>query len=218
MNDSLPAELPTEAVLFPVHTADGVLHFCRPADPEAILNRLSGRDFDRDEQLPYWAEHWPAADVAAEYLSSQSLEPATSACEVGCGLGVVTTILARRCALVAGMDISLEGCRYAALNLRTHDCAPLVVCGDWRASPFRACFDLVVGVDLLYEERWVESVAQFLWNTVAPGGMAIVADPCRAHWEAFRERCRELGFTCALAARRVVNQGRTCVEVLRMIR
>jgi SAM-dependent methyltransferase len=116
------------------------------------------------------------------------------------------------------MDISMRGCRYAALNLHSHGQPVRVVCGDWRYSPFREKFDVVVGVDILYEQRWVSSVAQFIWDSLAEGGLALIVDPCRPNWNAFREHSRGMGFTCALAHRQIVNQGKTCVEVLRMIR
>jgi predicted nicotinamide N-methyase len=214
----LRADTPEGAILFPVRTPGGVLHFCRPADPDAVLNKLTERDFERDEQLPYWAEHWPAADVAVEYFAQRPLEPLARVCEIGCGLGVLTTILSQSSHFVVGADISEQGCQYAAINLRAHGRSPRVVCTDWRAPPFREPFDVIIGVDILYEERWVHAVGDFLQQSLAEGGMAIIADPCRTHWGAFREYCGSLGFASALAHRRIVNQGRTCVELLRIIR
>jgi len=214
----LRADLRDDSIRFPVRTPDRELVFYRPADPEAVLNSLSEHDFKRDEQLPYWVEHWPAADVAVEYFSKHPLDPNAGICEIGCGLGVVATVLSQTCKTVIATDISRNGCRYAAVNLHTHNMPSRVVCADWRHSPFRGSFDIVVGVDILYEERWVRCVADFLWQSLAPGGMAMIFDPCRSHWLPFREQCRRTGFTCALAHRRIVNQGRTCVEALRMIR
>jgi len=211
------AKLPSDAVQFPVRLPDRELFFYRPADPQAVLDRITDRQFGRDEQMPYWAEHWPAADAALAFLHAHPPAPDARACEIGCGLGVVTSLLAAQCAHAIGMDISAEGCRYAAANLAAAGAPPLVVCGDWRHPPFAGRFDVVVAVDVLYEERWVEPVVGFIRDLLAEHGVALVADPCRRPWPLFRERVSAAGLASAVAHVQYANEGRTRVEVLRIV-
>jgi SAM-dependent methyltransferase len=212
-----PAAPPHDAVLFPVRLPDGEFFFYRPADPQAILDRIDDRAFGRDEHMPYWAEHWPAADAALAFLHANPLAPTAVACEIGCGLGVVTSLLARQCALAVGMDISRDGCRYAAANLAAAGAPRRVVCGDWRRPPFARRFEAIVAVDVLYEERWVAPVVEFVRDLLAEHGTALVVDPCRPSWPLFRERVRTAGLASALAHVQYANAGRTRVEVLRIV-
>lgn len=203
---------------FPVPLVDGERLFYRPKDPEAILNALSDRDFNKDEQVPYWAEHWPAADTAARFLQKNPFDSSAVICELGCGLGVLTTVLSATCGAAVGMDISYSGCRYAAINVANHGHTPRIVCGDWRTPCFARPFEGIVAVDVLYEARWVDTVLGFIDTMLAENGVAIVADPCRPYWNRFKSRVAEMGLTAAVAQRTKTPTGLSTIEILRIVR
>jgi predicted nicotinamide N-methyase len=218
VNDSLPDSLPYRSTTFALRCADGERSFLRPADPDTVLGDLTDEQFGRDEQLPYWAEHWPSAEAAAHFLVDNPLPPGSTVCELGCGLGVLSAVVGPEAAMVISTDISLAACRFADANLRRHLVAPRVVCADWRNPSLRGVFDVVVAADVLYEERWVRPVITCVDTLLCGRGVAFVADPCRRHWPAFIEAATNRGFGPEVVFRESSNEGRTTVEVLKLAR
>ncbi len=217
-NETLHDSLPYPPATFAVELTDGERSFLCPADPEAVLEDISEERFRSDEQLPYWAEHWPAAAVAVRYFDRHSLPPGLTVCEIGCGLGVLSWALARCGATVVSFDIAMAGCAFAAANLARHGMPVRVLCADWRLPPFRTRFDRIVASDVLYEKRWVHPVLSFIDHGLTEGGMAYVIDPCRAHWTSFVTEAASRGFASTCEHRALVNGGKTTVEVLRLTR
>jgi predicted nicotinamide N-methyase len=211
---SLRDKLPFESTTFAVGLADGERSFLAPANPEAVLNAITDDQFDRDEQLPYWAEHWPSADGMLRFLADNPVNGPQSVCELGCGLGILSTALAVAGNTVVSVDISPVACQFARANLARNGAPAQVVCADWRAIPLQRSFDVVVAADVLYEERWIDPVIECITAIMAPAGKVIVADPCRRHWGAFKKRARDVGLVTDTTHRYRVNEGRTTIEVV----
>jgi hypothetical protein len=76
----------------------------------------------------------------------------------------------------------------------------------------------VIASDIIYEQRWIAPVIQFLNASLAPGGFAYIADPCRQWWDEFKTSAVKAGFSSSLAWEEYVNEGKTRVEILRMVR
>lgn len=214
----MPAEQPYGSAEFVVQSLGRSWSFLRPADPDAVLDSLTEDEYARDQFLPYWAELWPATSVLLRRLETVLPPRAGTACDLGCGLGVVGTILAARGHDTLAVDIAPAACRYASVNMRRY--APgraRVVCGDWRHPFLRARFDLIAAADVLYEPRWVAPVLSFVQAHLAPGGTACIADPKRASWHPFLSEARRRGFD----VERVVEsplRGGGSVEICRMRR
>jgi predicted nicotinamide N-methyase len=51
--------------------------------------------------------------------------------------------------------------------------------GDWRTPPPMGPFDLILGADVLYEQRNAPAVAAFLAGHLKPGAEAWIGDPGR---------------------------------------
>ena len=65
---------------------------------------------------------------------------------------------------------------------------------DWRRPPADlGLFDRVVAADVLYETHHPQALAQVIAATLAPGGIGLVADPCRLKAAAFPTACRSVG-------------------------
>jgi predicted nicotinamide N-methyase len=161
----------------------------RPRDAESLI---SEEDFARDERLPYWADVWPSSIV----LGTRLLEERGAGrrlLELGCGVGVVALAAAR-----AGFDVTIsdyyaDALAFAQVNLaragHTVDARLL----DWRALPAELPrYDVVAASDVLYERPYARLVAEVLARTVAPGGVALVADPGRVAAPEFVDAARGL--------------------------
>lgn len=164
-----------------------------PASAEDLIDE---RDFERDERLPYWAELWPSARVLARRVFAQSGAGRTFI-ELGCGAGLVAT-----CASLAGFDVVVsdyyeDATRFARVNAwRNGAPVPSSMVLDWRALPpphTLRRFDVVAASDVLYERAYGELVAGAISSLLAPGGVALVADPGRVARDDFLRALVPLG-------------------------
>jgi predicted nicotinamide N-methyase len=163
----------------------------RPPDMEALIDLAA---FEADERIPYWADVWESAIVLAEEIAGLDGHGRTLL-ELGCGLGLPTLVAARSGFTVTATDYeepALEGVRYNATKNglpRIDTCAL-----DWRTIPSDlGRFDLVVAADVLYEPHHSAALAAVIARTLAPAGLALVADPCRMRAAGFADACRAKG-------------------------
>jgi predicted nicotinamide N-methyase len=187
------------------------LVFIRPAEPEEILDRISDEEFCKDEFMPYWAESWPASHVLFNYCADHLPVGPLRICELGCGLGIISSLCAGNGHQVFAIDISMDACRYTHANIRSQNTTASCVCSDWR---FSKSFDMVLGADILYEERWIGPVATFLRDHLLSGGTALIADPQRKPWTAFKQTMISNGFTLARTETRQEPESTAMVEIV----
>jgi predicted nicotinamide N-methyase len=159
----------------------------KPANPDDLIRE---EDFVKDERLPYWADVWPSSIILAEKLLELDGSGRT-ALELGCGVGLSTLA-----ATSAGFDVLSTDYYEDALdvtranvfrNLGSLARTRLV---DWRHFPTDlGMFDLVFASDVLYEKEYAELLPILLLRLLAPGGLALSADPGRVAAPIFVERC-----------------------------
>ncbi len=160
------------------------LTVARPPSAEDLIDE---DDYARDERLPYWAELWPSGLVLASRLAAEP--PAgLHVVELGCGVGVPSVVAALGgAASVLATDWYDEALAFTRANAAEAGVTQLVetLLVDWSAPPAallgRPPADLVIGADLLYEERNGPALAALLPRILAPGGVALIADPRRPH-------------------------------------
>lgn len=172
-----------------------------PADPDAVLGAITEDQFGKDKYSPYWAEHWPSAHVLLPFLSRQTFPQNTQICELGSGLGVISSLLAQKLLSTIATDISPAACVFARTNIIRNNGTARVVCCDWRSLPFKRTFNLIIASDILYEEGWVEPILTSIKALLKTGGKAWIADPCRTWWDLFKQRSAFYGFSSAVLSR-----------------
>lgn len=163
----------------------------QPPDIDALIDVEA---FERDERIPYWANVWESAIVLAEDLAACDGAGLTLL-ELGCGIGLPAIVAAQRGFAVTASDYeehALEAVRY---NADRNGAAGLAVrLLDWRSLPDDlGTFDRVVAADVLYEKHHATALVAVLARTLAPAGVAIVADPGRARAAEFEPACRAAG-------------------------
>ncbi len=171
--------------------------------PRSAEDLISEADFEHDERLPYWADLWPSAIVLATEVSGLP-GAGLRALELGCGLGLPALAAANAGFSVTATDYYEDALRFARRNAVRNlgrDLATRLV--DWRALPDDlGRFDLVLAADVLYERPYAPLVARAVLQSLAPGGVALVADPGRVALEGFRDECLACG--AQLSVRRAV--------------
>jgi predicted nicotinamide N-methyase len=160
------------------------LSVLRPPDADALIDVDA---FDEDEFLPYWAELWPSGLALARYVSELELA-GRKVLELGCGLGLPSLAAALRGADVLATDWAEEAIELLRRNAERNGVTLHVARVRWseperllRAAPW----DLVLGADLLYEERNAEQLAALLPRL---GGDVLLAEPGRPYAKEFLER------------------------------
>jgi predicted nicotinamide N-methyase len=157
-----------------------------PASAEELIDEEA---FDDEEFLPYWAELWPSGVALAKAVAGLDLRGA-SVLELGAGLGlpslaaalggadVLATDWADDAVELLQLNAGRNGVRLRAEPVRWDDAEELV-----RQTPWA----LVLGADLLYEQRNADQLLELLPRL---GGDVLLADPGRPFAKGFLERAR----------------------------
>jgi ETFB lysine methyltransferase len=164
-----------------------IFSILKPANADDLIRE---EDFVKDERLPYWADVWPSSIVLAEKLLELAGSQRT-ALELGCGVGLSTLA-----ATSAGFDVLSTDYYVDALDVtranvfRNFGTTARTRMVDWRHFPEDlGTFDLVFASDVLYEKEYAELLPLLLIRLLAPGGIALIADPGRVAAPIFVEAC-----------------------------
>jgi predicted nicotinamide N-methyase len=133
--------------------------------------------------MPYWAELWPSGLALAEALPPRL--DGLAVVELGCGLGVPSLVAASRGAQVTAADWAAEAVGLLQENAARNGIELRAVHADW--GSLEGSFDLVLGADLLYEERNGDALLEVL-PTLAP--TVLLAEPGRSTARTFFQEAR----------------------------
>lgn len=170
-----------------------VLRILQPANAEELI---SESDFAVDERLPYWADIWPSSFAFAG-AAHRLLPPGGRLLELGCGAGVMSSVAARLGHDVLATDYYADALHFARANA-WHNSGREIAARevDWRAFPTDlGIFETILACDVLYERPYAQLVAQAIRTSLAPGGLALVADPGRVAVGTFMDSARALGLS-----------------------
>lgn len=194
-----PPEAVTETVRETVFIGDHTFLLDRPADGDKLLDHPWCRSaYAADEYVPYWPTLWPSARMLAKAVLREpwELSPRPSVLEVGCGLGLAGVACLARGLHVTFSDVDVTALTFAERNARLNGFArgfrslPL----DFRSPPEGEQFSVVIGSDLMYEERLVDPLVALLDAVLAPGGVCLIADPDRLPARPFRWKLLQAGY------------------------
>ena len=141
-----------------------------PSGRRQYFEDLYGRDPDP------WRYEEGAYEIAKRADTLSFLRPHyTSACEVGCSIGVLTEALASRCDRLVGVDISETAAEIARIRLMERPNVEIRV----RHLPHEdldGVFDLLVLSEVLYffNAEELSSMAALAARCVVPGGEVLV--------------------------------------------
>jgi predicted nicotinamide N-methyase len=157
----------------------------RPPSADELIDEDA---FDEDEFLPYWAELWSSGVALAGAVSGLELSGAR-VLELGAGLGLPSLAAALRGAHVLATDWAEDAVDLLRRNAARNGIALRVERVRWdEPEPLvrEAPWELVLGADLLYEQRNADQLLDLLPRL---GGEILLADPGRpftrsflAHW------------------------------------
>jgi predicted nicotinamide N-methyase len=153
--------------------------------------------YEADEYIPYWSELWPASRMLAKVVLREPWEPypqPVEVLEVGCGLGLAGIATLARGLSVTFSDLDETATRFAAANARLNGFTHFRTAGiDLRHPPTGLQVPVLLGADLLYEPRMVETLVGFIDRVLAPNGVCLIADPDRYSARPFRWTAEQAG-------------------------
>lgn len=182
---------PADAVAALTHTevaiGEKTFNLAYPGNADQLLDHPSTHAaFDADEYMPYWAELWPASQMLGEALMQQAWPANQTAIEIGCGVGLAGVVALSLGMHVIFSDYDETAVAFAARNaiannLHNFETQPL----DWRVPP-NLQVPLILAADVIYEERNIEPLIDFITAVLAPDGICLLSDPDRSTRGGFR--------------------------------
>ena len=161
-------------------------------DQPAIIER-----FETEEYMPYWAQIWSSSLLLADAVTlwGPAGDDPPQVLEIGCGLGLVSLLLSHLGYRVLASDYDEDALAFLVENARrNHVPVPETRPLDWRCTYPDLKPDRIVAADILYETRQLRAVADFVHEHLAPGGLALIADPNRMVADDFETVARHSGF------------------------
>jgi predicted nicotinamide N-methyase len=159
----------------------------RPPSADELIDEEA---FSRDEFLPYWAELWPSGIALAGAVGGLELR-GVRVLELGAGLGLPSLAAALGGADVLATDWAEDAVELLRTNALRNRVALRVERVRWdEPEPLlrEAPWPLVLGADLLYEQRNADALLELLPRL---GGEVLLAEPGRPFARGFFERAAE---------------------------
>ncbi len=179
--------------------AGHALSLILPAKPDALLDDADVlAAHERDGYMPYWAYLWPASLPMAEAILKQPWAHGTPVLELGAGVGFVGLAAAMagyRTTITDYDATAVQLTLFNARRMRLQHVSGHVL--DWRHPPGER-FPVVIGCEILYEDRNHEMLLDVLHARLQPGGVAWFGDGGRVRAERFMDLARAAGFTLTL--------------------
>ena len=151
-------------------------------DERAWVRRGSwASDVVRGKEPPYWIRIWPAALAAARALAGAGPLQGLRVMDLGCGLGLPGVQAAAAGADVTFVDVQADAIAFACWNARAQPGARRVDALelDWASQTVDGQFDLILLSDVSYRALHHRPLRRHLERCLAPGGLALHADPHR---------------------------------------
>ena len=169
---------PTDLVEEIVDVAGEPMSLLRTRDSDELLAEEA---FEQEEFLPYWAELWPSSVALAQTVGARALRGARTL-ELGCGLGLASIAAAHAGGRVLATDWSAEALQFTNDNAARNGVGVETMQVDWNSPEAileRGPWQLVLGSDVLYEQRNVDQLLDLLPRLVDRTGEVWIADPGR---------------------------------------
>jgi len=165
-------------------------------DINVLLDEIDSDTSEEEEQLPYWAELWPAAVGLARYLRRHPIPEGAELIDLGCGLGLVGIAAAQLGARVLACDREPDALRFTRCNAELNGVRDRMTFRllDWRAPDLRRRFRYILGSDILYESEEHPHIERFLARVLEAGGTCLFSDPNRPAGHKFVSHLQERGY------------------------
>lgn len=162
------------------------------ADPDHAAARIG----ISSAQWCLFGQVWPSGRLLAEAMCTFDIR-GKRILEIGCGLGLSSLVLQRRCADVTASDHHPLAQSFLEYNA-TQNQLPHI---DYRDLPWEipddtlGRFDLIIGSDILYERGHAGLIADLLRRHAQPDVEVLITDPGRGNSSSFTRALAGEGYS-----------------------
>lgn len=162
-----------------------------------VLTDEEQKDPFAEDLCPYFGVLWPASEALSQYLNDHPhVVKNKTILELGCGLGLPSLVATHLGGDVLASDYHPDVEEYYLRNARHSSLNCKYTRLNWREDKEDiGRFDLVMGSDVLYENKNAIDVAKGLTRFMKPGGKILLSDPGRNYLQPFLEAMKTQGFT-----------------------
>ena len=134
-----------------------------------------------EDQIPCWAEVWPAARALAQFVSRYiEIEQNTSILELGAGMGLPGMVAAAKGADVVLTDYQPKALALAERNISKNNLSGISTqLADWRNFTLCEKFDIILASDVLYDPKFFDYLYKIIENNLKLGGRLLASHPGR---------------------------------------
>jgi len=146
--------------------------------------------------IPYWAELWESAIALSRYIWENANIQGETILELGCGLGLVGIVAAKKGAKVLLTDYEDDALLFARYNAMVNSCKNVEFRNvDWRHPNIgERKFQYILASDVIYERTNWKPVIDILKGHLLNSGEAIISEPNRPNASGFFELLQNQGF------------------------
>lgn len=170
--------------IFPVKIGQIELQFHKP---RSIDRYLDPKDVMRG--FPMWSKLWEASAVLVQHMADLPVDHERSILELGAGLGVAGITAA-----AMGHDVTLteydpNALLFLQANVAQNNCDRAKVRRlDWFQPDLDGKFDLIIGSELVYQDKAVDALGALFNRYLHPQGKIVLVERVRSTGVIFFDR------------------------------
>jgi predicted nicotinamide N-methyase len=192
---------------FPVKIGDRELRFVKPRTIERFIN-----PDDPMADFPLWAKLWEASAVLTQYMADLPVDPNRRILELGSGLGVAGITAAAMGHAITLTEFNRDALNFLQANAHLNGCSHLAIHHlDWFKPELEGRFDLIIGSEVIYQERAVDALEALFKRYLEPGGRVVLAERVRTTGTLFFER---MSFLFEILARKHTLRSQDGTEIV----
>ena len=180
------------------------------ANPHDNIDHLMGNVVNGDFQWePFWAQAWPSAVTLGQWMAERPQAwVGQRVLDLGCGVGVCGCIAASLGASVTLADYARPAVLFAAANVWPWRGSATTRVVDWHQDHLGEQFDVILGADIVYEQRNWDALQHFFSQHLAANGELILTEPGRETGETFQAFLKQHGWKLQQSVLKVLDNQR----------
>ncbi len=170
--------------IFPVKVGNCKLRFYKPKSIDGFIN-----PDDPMDGFPLWAKIWEASAILVQHMADLAVAPKRRILELGSGIGVAGIAAARMGHAITLTEYDSDALNFLRANIRINNCKHVPVLHlDWFKPELEGCFDLIIGSEVVYQERAVNALGDIFQKFLSPQGKVVLAERVRSTGAVFFEK------------------------------